>query len=70
MLEANTDRSYFMIGAVIIAAVVIAGVTWLYRDVIFAEDGTGLVQGIVDSMFGAADNAIGNIDTSTSAKQP
>lgn len=61
MLEANTDRSYFMIGAVIIAAVLIAGATWLFRDVIFGNDGS--IDLMVKSLFSKGNAAITGIDT-------
>lgn len=63
MLEANTDRSYFMIGAVIIAAVLIAGATWLFRDVIFGENGS--IDVMVEKLFTQGNTAVDNIDLDT-----
>lgn len=60
MLEANTDRSYFMIGAVIIAAIIIGGVTYLFRDVLF-NDGAGTIPKMINDMFKGAGDEIGKI---------
>ena len=77
MLEANTDRSYFMIGAVIVAAIIIAGVIFIFKDTLFSSDMTtvqidgdveveviqGLVPRLIDSIFGKAKGMIDSIDT-------
>lgn len=67
MLESNTDRSYFMIGAVIVAAILIAGATYIFRDVLFepldASGNGGVVPELVDGIFGKADSMINSIDT-------
>ena len=64
MLEANTDRSYFMIGAVIVAAIIIAAVSWLFRDLLFAPT-TGIVPKLVDSVFQKASTMINGLTTTT-----
>lgn len=59
MLESNTDRSYFMIGAVIVAGLIIAGAVTIFKDQIFGTEGilsstftnltrkaTGMIDGI------------------------
>lgn len=46
MLEANTDRAYFMIGAVVIAALLIAGAIY-----IFGGD-SGVIGNIKSSITG------------------
>ena len=74
MLEANTDRSYFMIGAVIVAAIIIAGVIFIFKDTLFSSDMVqidgepveviqGLVPRLIDSIFGKAKGVIDSIDT-------
>lgn len=55
MLDSNTDRSYFMIGAVIVGAAIIAGALWLFGDVLFAEG--GYIDNIVSNIFGQATDA-------------
>lgn len=62
MLEQNTDRSYFMIGAVIIAAILIAGATYIFRDVLFTAD-TGLIPKLINGIFGKAEGLINGIST-------
>lgn len=64
MLEANTDRSYFMIGAVIVAAIIIAGVIFIFKDTLFAADG-GLVPALINKIFGKAKDMIDGIDYNT-----
>ena len=62
MLESNTDRSYFMIGAVIIAAILIAGATYIFRDVLFFSD-SAVIPTMIDNIFGQANQMITDIDT-------
>lgn len=62
MLESNTDRSYFMIGAVIVAAILIAGATYIFRDVLFFGD-EAVIPTMIDGIFGKANSMINNIDT-------
>ncbi|MGX1195886.1 hypothetical protein [Metabacillus sp. SLBN-84] len=61
MLESNTDRSYFMIGAVIVAAILIAGATFIFRDVIFGD--SGFIDDLVTGVFDKANTMVGDIDT-------
>lgn len=61
MLESNTDRSYFMIGAVIVAAILIAGATFIFRDVLFFND-DAVIPTMMDNIFGQANDMITNID--------
>ena len=74
MLEANTDRSYFMIGAVIVAAIIIAAVSWLFRDLLFAAptgtgptayDNAGIVPKLVNSVFTKASSMITGLTATT-----
>lgn len=67
MLDSNTDRSYFMIGAVIVGAAIIAGALFIFGDTLFAvnEAGepVGYVNKLIHGMFGDATKAtkeIGN----------
>lgn len=63
MLESNTDRSYFMIGAVIIAAVIIGAVTFLFKDTLFGTAAApGIVPELVDTFFNKAKTMIGGIN--------
>lgn len=63
MLEANTDRSYFMIGAVIAAAVIIAGVLYIFRDVLFGTAGSpGLIPNLINDVFDKASGMINGIN--------
>lgn len=64
MLEANTDRSYFMIGAVIVAAILIAGATYIFRDVLFFSDGA-VIPTMLDNVFGKANKMITDIDNTS-----
>lgn len=63
MLESNTDRSYFMIGAVIVAGIIIAGLIYIFKDQLFGD--SGAVQALVDSLFTSAKGMIDGLDTST-----
>lgn len=76
MLESNTDRSYFMIGAVIVAAVLIAGALFIFRDVLFSGEmvdhdnnpatanvSKGYIPRLVDNIFAQSDKMITNIDS-------
>lgn len=67
MLESNTDRSYFMIGAVIIAAILIAGATFIFRDVLFFNS-DAVIPTMIDNVFGKANDMINNIDTDSGLK--
>lgn len=63
MLESNTDRSYFMIGAVIIAAVIIGAVTFLFKDTLFGTAASpGIVPELVDTFFNKAKTMISGIN--------
>ncbi|PAE87688.1 hypothetical protein [Shouchella clausii] len=64
MLESNTDRSYFMIAAVIIAGFFIAGATLMFRDVLFFND-DAIIPTLINSVFGKANEIINNIDNSS-----
>lgn len=66
MLEANTDRSYFMIGAVIAAAVIIAGVLYIFRDVLFGNAANpGLIPDLINDVFTKASTMINGINQNT-----
>lgn len=56
-----------MIGAVIVAAILIAGATFIFRDVLFepldASGNGGVVPELVDGIFGKADSMVDGIDT-------
>ena len=54
MLESNTDRMYFTIGAVIVAALIIGLAVWLFNsDSIIAQN---LTSTITDMFKGASDS--------------
>ena len=64
MLDSNTDRSYFMIGAVIVGAAIIAGALFIFGDFLFGdvviENGevtSGYVKHLIQGMFGDAADA-------------
>lgn len=58
MLESNTDRSYFMIGAVIVAALLIGLAVWLFNDGgIVAEN----IKSTLSNLFGTGNDAIDGI---------
>lgn len=61
MLEANTDRSYFMIGAVIVGALLIGLAIYL-----FTSDGlvATSINDILTNTFTKANSAITDIDVS------
>lgn len=67
MLEANTDRSYFTIGAVIAAAILIAGATYIFRDQLFApldaSGNGGVIPELINGIFGKADSLVDGIST-------
>lgn len=73
MLEANTDRSYFTIGSVIVAAILIAGATYIFRDVLFApldaSGNGGFIPELIHGIFGKADDLIGGISTDSQTKK-
>ena len=65
MLESNTDRMYFTIGAVIVAALIIGLAVWLFNsDSIIAQNLTSTItdmfQGASDSIKDINDNNKGN----------
>lgn len=64
MLDSNTDRSYFMIGAVIVGAIIIGAAAWIFGEFIFAEDG-GALTNMLKNMFSAAGESIDKIGTGT-----
>lgn len=57
MIDQNTDRSYMMIGAVLVAAAIIAGALYVFRDMLFAK-GTGVIPKLIDSIFTKASNKV------------
>lgn len=60
MLESNTDRMYFTIGAVIVAALIIGLAVWLFNsDSVLA---TKLAE-TINGMFTQASNSIGDINS-------
>lgn len=63
MLDSNTDRSYFMIGAVIVGAAIIAGALFIFRDTLFGDD--GLISKLINNMFGKAQEGINGIAPGT-----
>ncbi|MCR6108702.1 hypothetical protein HXA34_20610 [Salipaludibacillus agaradhaerens] len=60
MLEANTDRSYFTIGAVIIGAIAIAAASFIFKDVLFSDG--GYIHQLITGAFEKANGLVGNID--------
>lgn len=65
MLESNTDRMYFTIGAVIVAALIIGLAVWLFNsDSIIAQNLTSTItdmfKGASDSIKDINDNNKGN----------
>lgn len=61
MLESNTDRMYFTIGAVIVAALIIGLAVWLFNsDSIIAQNLTSTI----DEMFKGASDSITDINNS------
>ncbi|MGX1266787.1 hypothetical protein RKD55_004731 [Rossellomorea marisflavi] len=68
MLEQNTDRSYFMIGAVIIAAILIAGATYIFRDVLFFNN-DAVIPTMMENIFGQANDMVTNIDNNSGLKK-
>lgn len=61
MIDQNTDRSYMMIGAVLVAAAIIAGALYVFRDMLFAKD-TGVIPKLIDSIFTKASKKVGEIE--------
>ena len=60
MLESNTDRMYFTIGAVIVAALIIGLAVWLFNsDSVLA---TKLAE-TINGMFTQASDSIGDINS-------
>lgn len=72
MLESNTDRSYFTIGAVIVAAILIAGATYIFRDVLFApldaSGNGGYIPELINGVFSKADTLVDGISTDSQTK--
>lgn len=68
MLEQNTDRSYFMIGAVIVAAILIAGATYIFRDVLFFNN-DAVIPTMMENIFGQANDMVTNIDNNSGLKK-
>lgn len=62
MLEQNTDRSYFMIGAVIVAAILIAGATYIFRDVLFFSK-DAVVPTLIKNVFAKASTMVDAMNT-------
>ena len=61
MLESNTDRMYFTIGAVIVAALIIGLAVWLFNsDSIIAQNLTSTIE----EMFEGASKSITDINDS------
>lgn len=63
MLEANTDRSYFMIGAVIVAALLIGIAVWLFNDNGIVADN---IKDTLGNLFTTGNDAINGIDPDVS----
>lgn len=59
MLDSNTDRLYFIIGAIIVGALIIGGAVFIFNNV-FGEGGT--LSGIFENMFNRANDGIDVID--------
>lgn len=56
-----------MIGAVIAAAVIIAGVLYIFRDVLFGTAGApGLIPNLINDAFTKASDMINGISETTS----
>lgn len=67
MLESNTDRMYFTIGAVIVAALIIGLAVWLFNsDGIVATQITETITG----MFKQGNGAITDISPENGWKKP
>ncbi len=65
MLDSNTDRSYFMIGAIIVGALIIGGAVLIF-NFLFTGDGSGLqgagkIGELLNSMFTGAEEGINGI---------
>lgn len=60
MLDSNTDRSYFMIGAVIVGAIIIGAAAWIFGEFIFAEN-DGMLTNLLKGMFTTARDTIDGI---------
>lgn len=61
MLEANTDRSYFMIGAIIVAAVLIGGALYIFRDTLFLGQ-DAIIPALINDVFSKATKIVADID--------
>lgn len=67
MLESNTDRSYFMIGAVMLAGIIIAAAVWIFDDQIFGDK--GMLTQTFNDLQEQARGAVGNISDATNPNQ-
>lgn len=63
MLESNTDRSYFMIGSVVVAGIIIAAAVIIFRDKIFGD--TGFLTTTFKTLSDSATQAIDGIGNPT-----
>ena len=67
MLESNTDRMYFTIGAVIVAALIIGLAVWLFNsDSIIATE----LSSTITDMFKGASDSIDGINDANKGHQP
>lgn len=60
MIDQNTDRSYMMIGAVLVAAAIIAGALYVFRNMLFEKE-TGVVPKLINSIFTKASEKVTDI---------
>lgn len=59
MLESNTDRMYFTIGSIIVAALLIAGAKFIFGDQIFADDGQ--IMTMFNDIYSSASSLVGGL---------
>ena len=64
MLDSNTDRSYFMIGAIIVGALIIGGAVFIFSKFFGGADATdaGQLGGMLEGLFNKANKGIEGID--------
>ena len=62
MLDSNTDRSYFMIGAIIVGALIIAGAVLIFTNIFGDSSGGGYIANLLESLFHRAGGEIDGID--------